>query len=209
MTPDHFLAYFLILFVATITPGPSMVLAMNHGLNHGLNRTLYSALGNLLGNLLMALVSMLGLGAVLVTSGVVFNTIKWLGIGYLAFLGLRLTLEPVTEPAQAPDREKARHQRNSRLFIDGFVIALGNPKGILFFTALFPQFINSRQASLPAFLVIFITLALVAFGCYMLYAFFGNRLSALFRRVSFRKAFNRITGSMFVGSGLALALSKK
>jgi homoserine/homoserine lactone efflux protein len=211
MTFTHFLTYFLILFVATITPGPSMLLAMNHGVNHGVSRTLYSGLGNLVGNLLMALVSMLGLGAVLVASGVVFNIIKWLGIAYLAFIGLKLILEPVKKDADASgDPAKTpRGQRKTRLFIDGFIIALGNPKGILFFTALFPQFINTKDASVASFLVIFVTLGIVAFGCYMLYAFFGDRLSALFHRVSFRKVFNRVTGSVFLGSGLALAFSKK
>jgi homoserine/homoserine lactone efflux protein len=211
MTYSYFITYFVILFVATITPGPSMLLAMNHGVNHGMGRTVYSGLGNLVGNLLMALVSMLGLGAVLAASGVVFNVIKWLGIGYLAFIGIKLMMEPITEGGKASDENGRRTggQRKTRLFVDGLIIALGNPKGILFFTALFPQFIHAKEASVGAFLVILVTLGIVAFGCYMLYAFFGERLRSLFRLVSFRKAFNRVTGSLFVGSGIALAFSKK
>jgi homoserine/homoserine lactone efflux protein len=211
MTFSYFLTYFFILFVATITPGPSMLLAMNHGVNHGLGRAVYSGLGNLVGNLLMALVSLLGLGAVLVASGVVFNAIKWAGIAYLMFLGLKLVLTPVKgDAAGSKDGPKQdAGQRKARLFMDGFVIALANPKGILFFTALFPQFINTSEASVGAFLVIFIALGIVAFGCYMLYAFCGERLRVLFRRASFRKGFNRVTGSVFIGSGVALAFSKK
>jgi threonine/homoserine/homoserine lactone efflux protein len=209
MTFSYFVTYFVILFVATITPGPSMLLAMNHGVNHGMGRTVYSGMGNLVGNLLMAVVSIAGLGAVLVASGVVFNAIKWVGIGYLAYIGVKLILEPVKEEAEGTETRKAGEQGKVRLFVDGFVIALGNPKGILFFTALFPQFINAKGASMGDFLVILGTLGVVAFGCYMLYAFFGERLRALFRRVGFRKMFNRVTGSMFIGSGVALAFSKK
>ena len=57
-----------------------MLLALNHGANHGILKTVYSGLGNILGNLLMAIVSFLGLGIILITSGLIFNIIKWMGI---------------------------------------------------------------------------------------------------------------------------------
>lgn len=187
-----------------------MLLALNHGANHGLTRTIYSGLGNLTGNLLMALFSILGLGVLLLTSGIVFNIIKWIGVIYLIFIGLRLIFEPVkTEKPADIDIKSTRGKTQSRLFLDGFVIAVGNPKGILFFTALFPQFINVKDTSINGFMIIFITLGIVAFGCYMLYAIFGVRINRLFHLKSFRKIYNRITGSTFIGIGLAIAFSKK
>lgn len=210
MTFDYFLAYFLILFLATITPGPNMLLAINHGVNHGLARTIYSCLGNLIGNLLMALVSILGLGAILIASGLVFNIIKWIGIIYLIFIGLKIIMEPINADNHNENSDRQRiSKKRYRLFIDGFIIAIGNPKGILFFTALFPQFINVKHATISVFMIIFITLGVVAFGCYMLYAVFGVRLNRLFKLHSFRKLFNRITGSILIGTGLAIAFSKK
>ena len=209
MTLSSFTAYFLIMFVATITPGPSMLLAVSHGVNHGMLKTTYSGLGNLAGNLIMALLSVLGLGAILLASGLVFNIIKWTGILYLIFIGLKLIFEPV-KPSQ-PDAlaETKLLKSKSRLFIDGFLIAIGNPKGILFFTALFPQFIQFGQATLFDYTVVFTSLALVAFGCYMLYAFFGMRINKLQSLYGLKKLFNRVTGLIFVGTGLALALSRK
>jgi len=207
MTFDYFIAYFLILFIVTITPGPNMLLAINHGVNHGILRTIYSGLGNLIGNLSMALVSILGLGAVLLASGIVFNIIKWIGIIYLIFIGLKLIFEPVK--ADISNDKPASNKSKYRLFLDGFIIAIGNPKGILFFTALFPQFINAKHASITGFMIIFSTLGIVAFGCYMLYAIFGARLNRFFLMQSFRKAFNRITGSILIGTGLAIVFSKK
>jgi len=209
MTLDHFLAYFLILFIATITPGPNMLLAINHGVNHGLARTIYSCLGNLIGNLLMALVSILGLGAILITSGLVFNAIKWIGIIYLVFMGLKLIFDPIqTDTSNDNDDKPNINKKEYRLFLDGFIIAIGNPKGILFFTALFPQFINVQHATIGVFMIVFVTLGIVAFGCYMLYAISGARLSRLFKLYSFRKMFNRITGSILIGTGVAIAISK-
>jgi len=210
MTFDYFLAYFVILFVATITPGPNSLLAINHGLNHGIGSTIFSGLGNLTGNLLLALVSILGLGAILIASGIVFIIIKWIGIIYLLFVGCKLIFQPVRiETSPGTEDKPLINRRKGRLFLDGFIIAIGNPKGILFFTALFPQFIDIKHATIEAFLIIFSTLGIVAFGCYMLYGVFGVRLNRLFLRKSFRLGFNRITGSIFIGTGLAIALSKK
>lgn len=207
MTLQYFLAYFLILFIATITPGPSMLLAINHGVNYGLFRTIYSCSGNLLGNLLMAIASILGLGAVLIASGVVFNIIRWVGIIYLVYIGIKLISEPV-KAGQISNNSNISKSRY-RLFIDGFLVAIGNPKGILFFTSLFPQFINIEHAKTNEFALILSTLGIVAFGCYMLYAIFGVKLNKLFQLYSFRKLFNRITGSIFICTGLTLAVSKK
>jgi threonine/homoserine/homoserine lactone efflux protein len=194
--------------IATITPGPSMLLAINHGVNHGISKSLYSGSGNLIGNLLMALVSLLGLGAILIASSLIFNVIKWIGIVYLVFIGIKLILAPIT--SESNDIKKTGVQKSGyRLFLDGFIIAIGNPKGILFFTALFPQFINMNNATLTSFTIIFITLGVIAFGCYMLYALFGVKLSRLLQLRSVRKLFNRITGSVFIGTGVALAFSKK
>ncbi|HEX2933914.1 MAG TPA: LysE family translocator [Bacteroidales bacterium] len=210
MTIESFTAYFVILFIATVTPGPTSLLAINHGLNHGVSRTVYSGLGNLLGNILMALVSMLGLGAILLASGFIFSVIKWTGILYLIYIGVKSIIGSFQENANNEKNVKATiNKRNDRLFLDGFIIAVGNPKGILFFTALFPQFINIKSATTNGFLIIFSTLAIVAFGCYMLYALFGVKLSRLFQIQQFKRWFNRVTGSIFIGTGLALVFTKK
>jgi homoserine/homoserine lactone efflux protein len=210
MTISSFIAYFSMLFLATIIPGPSMLLALNHGANHGLTKTIYSGVGNLIGNLIMALLSILGLGILLITSGIIFNVIKWIGVIYLIFIGLRLIIESNKDVRTSDIEYKSKGgKRRSRLFIDGFFIAVSNPKGILFFTALFPQFINVNDTSRNELMIIFITLGIVAFGCYMFYAIFGVRLNKLFHVSLFKKVYNRITGSLFIGIGLIIAFSKK
>lgn len=206
MTLQYFLAYFIILFVATITPGPSMLLAINHGVNHGLRKTLFSCFGNLLGNILMAVASIVGLGAVLIASGIVFSVIKWLGIIYLAFMGIKLLLEPVKIDNTTNNSRISKSSHH--LFIDGFLIAIGNPKGILFFTALFPQFLNVEATTID-YAILLISLGIVASGCFMAYALCGVKLNTLFQLCSFRKWFNRITATVFIGTGLTLAFSKK
>lgn len=210
MTLDYFVAYFTILFITTVTPGPNSLLAINHGINHGIRQSIFSGLGNLAGNMLLALVSILGLGAILIASGIIFPVIKWIGIIYLLFVGFKLIFEPINTETCSNNLDKAsKTKRKNSLFLDGLIIAIGNPKGILFFTALFPQFIDVKHATSEGFLIIFSTLGIVAFGCYMLYAVFGVRLNKLFLRKSFRKGFNRITGAIFIVTGLTIAFSKK
>lgn len=210
MTISSFIAYFTILLFATIIPGPSMLLALNHGANHGFSKTIFSGIGNLIGNLLIALLSILGLGVLLIKFGLVFNIIKWLGIAYLVYIGMRLILVSDSTNSKSETPKKVVEERkSSRLFWDGFFIAVSNPKGILFFTALFPQFININDVSGSNFMIIFITLGIVAFGCYMLYGVFGVKLNKLFHQNMFRKIYNRITGSLFIGLGIMIALSKK
>jgi threonine/homoserine/homoserine lactone efflux protein len=187
-----------------------MLLAINHGSSYGIKRTCVSGLGNLAGNLAMALVSVAGLGALLLTSGAVFNCIKWIGIAYLIYIGVKLFFEHAPEPHNPTDiKPLLRTKKLRSLFLDGFVIAIGNPKGILFFTALFPQFISRETATITVFGVIFGTLGIIAFGCYMLYALVGARINRIFSLRAFRKAYNRVTGSLFIGTGIALACTKK
>lgn len=208
MAPGSFAAYIVILFVATIIPGPSMLLAMNHGVNHGLSRALCSGFGNVAGNLLMAILSILGLGAVLIASGMVFNVIKWIGIAYLIGIGLDMVLHSAKGGAQPIISNQNGKKSFRKLFMEGFIIAIGNPKGILFFTSLFPQFIADRHSPASVSLIL-LPLVLIAFFCYFVYAIFGTRLSGLFIALSFRKIFNRICGSFFIFTGLAMAHSRK
>lgn len=208
MSVKLFSAYCIILLVATITPGPSMLLALNHGINHGLKRTVYSCMGNVSGNLLMATISLTGLGIVLALSGILFSIIKMAGAAYLVYIGAKIILGS----SDAADFETAGDSDKSGaggLFIEGFIIAIGNPKGILFFTALFPQFINVNSASVPDFILIFVMLGIVAFTCYMLYAAAGLKLRGLFIIKSFRKRFNSVSGMIMIGSGIALAFTER
>ncbi len=209
MILDHFLAYFIIIFLATIIPGPNMLLALNHGANYGITKTIYSGLGNMMGNLLMGLISILGLGIILLKSAILFNIIKWIGVFYLIYLGVKIFFEPLEVSKNNSFTEKvASNKKKSRLIFDGFFIAVSNPKGIFFFTSLFPQFISQNNSPANELLIIFLTMGFVTFSCYILYGIFGQKLNALFQLTSFRKFFNRLTGSLLIGIGLSIAFSK-
>src|SRR4030043_1076622 len=94
MSLKFFLVYSITIFVASIIPGPSMLLALTHGLKYGAKRTIASALGNLSITFLQAAVSIAGLGAILLASEGLFNIIKWVGAAYLLYMGIVIWRSP-------------------------------------------------------------------------------------------------------------------
>jgi threonine/homoserine/homoserine lactone efflux protein len=200
--------YLVTTFASVITPGPSMLLALYHGGQYGKKRTLATALGTVLASLILGAISAVGLGVILSASLVVFQLIKWLGAAYLIYLGINLWRNS-RQPVKLLEAEEA-HKRISvvNLFRQAFWVALGNPKPIIFFAAFFPQFINPQQAQTPQYLIMLGTLALVVFGCAMLYALGGEKFRPWLRNFRVKQWLDRLAGGLFIGFGIRLACSK-
>ena len=143
MSPEFILVYSATVFVASITPGPSMLLALNHGVKYGARRTVASALGNVAATAVQASLSMAGLGAILLRSEAAFSAIKYLGAGYLILMGIRMLFSSTSGLKMEVGKSLVEKSRGG-LFTEAFVVTMGNPKAVLFFTALFPQFVNTR-----------------------------------------------------------------
>lgn len=208
MSLSYVLMYTFIVFLATIIPGPSMILALNHGLKYGTKRTLATGMGNLTANLILATISIIGLGALILASTTAFTVIKWIGAAYLIYIGLRAFF---SAPIANTSKEKMHFEdfhTKKRLFLNGFLVGASNPKGIIFFTALFPQFIHARENTFSQFSLLLLILAIIALGCFMLYALFGARLNRFFAQSKLGKLFNKFTGLVFVSFGIGLLFSK-
>jgi threonine/homoserine/homoserine lactone efflux protein len=199
--------YLVTTFTSVITPGPSMFLALYHGGQYGKKRTLATALGTVLASLILGAISAVGLGVILSASLIVFQLIKWLGAAYLIYLGVNLWRNS-SQPVKLFEAEGASQQRSVDLFRQAFWVALGNPKPIIFFAAFFPQFINLQQAQTPQYLIMLGTLALVVFGCAMLYALGGEKLRPWLRNFRVKQWLDRLAGGLFIGFGIRLACSK-
>lgn len=206
----HFLFVFSItILVATIVPGPSMLLALTHGMRYGAKRTVASALGNLSITLLQAAVSIAGLGAVLLASQNLFNVIKWAGAGYLLYMGVGLWRSRDVNVTDKPVSPYQSEAAPGRLFLQGALVTAGNPKAIIFFTAVFPQFIDTKAAFIPQFAALMGIGSVIAFGCFMLYAAGGQKIIAVLSKKSIVKYINRTIGAAFIAAGIGLAVSKR
>ena len=209
MTVDFWMIYAATVFIASIVPGPSMLLALTHGMKYGAGPAAASAMGNVTASLIQAGVSMAGLGAILTASATLFLAVKWAGAAYLIYLGLSIFCSP--RVAVAPERrfnKEARSASVHRMFAQAFLVAAGNPKAIIFFTALFPQFIVPGGGTWQQVLLLLATLAVIAFVCFMIYAVGGEKMIALFSKGWFGRHVNRIVGTTFIGAGLGLLSSR-
>lgn len=207
----HFILLFsATVFVASIIPGPSMLLALTHGMRYGVKRTLASAMGNVTVTLLQASISIAGVGTILIASESVFQLIKWAGTAYLMYMGISILCSSKdflsgTDSKEIPEQT----QSLGKMYLQASLVTAGNPKAILFFTAVFPQFIDNDAAFLSQLFILLIICALVTFTCFMMYASCGQKLVTLFSGASIGRYVKKVIGTAFIGAGISLAMSKR
>jgi len=178
MMSPHFIAFLLASFILAVTPGPGVIYIITRTLAQGRRAGMASVAGIALGNLGNSAAASLGLAAVLRASSTAFAVIKLAGAAYIIYLGIRAlsTLSPV-----APSNADKAPLTTRRLFRDGFIVALLNPKTALFFAALLPQFMNPAAPPLPQSLLLGFVFVLMAMGTDSTYVLSA---SALGRRVA-------------------------
>lgn len=203
MSLDQLWLFTTITLVISASPGPVMLACMIDAGRYGFAKSLYTMLGASVGNLVLMLLSALGLGLLVEQAEWIFHTIKWIGAAYLIYLGIQLALAP---PLRV-DTE-ARQIRSSHLFSKAFVVAVTNPKGLIYFGALFPQFIDIQRSMPPQFAlltVIFLAMDLVWMG---IYALGGRVIMRWLRSPGNQRWFNWISGGALILAGGALAFTK-
>lgn len=190
-----------------LTPGPAVVYIVARTVAQGRASGLASVLGVALGNLGNAIGAALGLAALFAVSAAAFTVVKWVGAAYLVYLGLRLWRTPAGDDAATP---RPATQPLRRVFRDGMVVALLNPKTTLFFAAFLPQFLDAHASPLAQTLalgVVFCAIASCTDVCYVLAAsLFGARIGRASRHAAWG---NRLAGTSFIGLGVLTALGHK
>ncbi|WP_394789036.1 LysE family translocator [Rhodoferax sp.] len=197
--------FLMMTFVVSATPGPNMLLVMTSSARFGFAAAVATMAGCMLVMVLMMGISAAGLGALLQSFPAVFNTLRWLGAAYLAYLGVKCWREPVAEDAGGAVVKTAAVPAYSSLFRQGVLVAGSNPKAILFAVAFLPQFIDAAAPQLPQFSILLLTFSVIEAGWYLVYAGSGKSLAKLLRRASVLKMFNRATGGVFVGFAAVMA----
>jgi threonine/homoserine/homoserine lactone efflux protein len=191
------------LFIS-MTPGPAVLLVISQGIKFGVRASIKVTLGVLTANLCFFTLSAAGLSALLIASANLFLMIKWVGAGYLIFLGIRLLL---SKGARLEEENQAE-VKSERLFVQGFITHISNPKAIIFFTALLPQFLSDTAPVTLQLIILGIISVAVEFPILFLYGWLaegGGRLipSRLFALP------DRIAGLFLIGTGVSLALVRK
>ena len=195
------LIYLLAATGLSLSPGPNGLLALTHGALHGRRKALYTIFGGALGFIAVIGLSMFGIGALLQASVVWLNVMKWVGGAYLVWLGIQVWRSP---PIGIEVRGSAESRPGWSLFRQGALSALTNPKGLLFFVAFLPQFIDPARSLFVQFLVMAGTFAAIEIATELFIASMAHRISPWLRRVGRR--FNQVCGGVFIAIGAALPL---
>lgn len=204
MTLSAWLLFALTETVLCLTPGPAVLFVVSYGLSRGGRRSLYANAGILAGNAFYFFLSALGLGAVLLASHQVFIAIKYAGAAYLVYLGvqtirgagLAFAAEDIPFPAAG-----------LRAFGRGFALQAANPKALIFFCALLPQFISPHSPVAPQMAILGVTSIVIEFFVLAAYGYLAGRAARVARQPKFVVAANRAGGGMLIAAGAGIALA--
>jgi homoserine/homoserine lactone efflux protein len=200
-----------LLFVITegslcLTPGPAVLLVLSRGFTRGTGASVSANLGILSGNACYFALSATGLGALLLASYELFSAIRWIGAGYLVWLGVKAL---IGKSAVLTVSSAAPPVSGWRTFVDGFVLQIANPKALVFFTALLPPFVDPRGSVLIQIAILGATSVVLEFCVLLGYGALAGRLTAVATRPRFQTVANRTAGAMLVTAGVSVALQKK
>lgn len=194
--------------VVIAIPGPTTLMVTGHAMSSGTRVALASLLGVALGDFTAIACSVLGLGAILAASAEAFTVLKWAGALYLVYLGIKLWRAPaVPLGAVGPGQVARRSMR--RAIAESFSVTLLNPKGLLFFAAFLPQFIDMHHAVLPQVVVLALTFEVLAASSLALYIFMTARARRVMESPRAIRIMNRAGGTMLIGAGLLTASLKR
>lgn len=203
------LSFLSVSLITTFSPGPAILLAMANA-SRGVSKALLSSAGNALGIFLVSGAAMIGLGALLRASLMMFTALKIVGALYLVYLGIR-QWRGAGKPAQVNARQPGQDVAGSaaQLFREGLLVALTNPKSIIFFTALFPQFIQTNAPIVPQFFVLTFTFVGCALLSHATYILIARSASARLTAGNTLRVLQRASGALFMSLGVALLAVKR
>lgn len=196
------ITYFVATIVLSVTPGPGVFSSISSGLHHGFRLGLWNGVGMQAANAILVGIVSLGLGAILLASEALFTAVKWLGVAYLIYLGV------VTWRSRPKGFEEDRddHARTAReIFLRGFYVNLTNPKGIIFFAAILPQFIDVHRPQTAQYAIFAATTFCVDVVVMMAYTALAAKVLRVMKEPRRLRWVNRSLGGAFIAAGLALA----
>ena len=203
MTATSLLTLFTAMFVLALVPGPVVFAVIARAFSSGLKHALYLILGVLFGDFVFIILALFGLSALAQMMGETFVIIKYLSAAYLIWLGVSLLRAKTSQiTLETPDHNASRAD-----FLTGFIIALGNPKAIIFYVGFFPAFVDISKVTLQDTALILLV-ATLAFGSVNLaYALIASKAKQTFTSAKASNVINKTAGSLMVMTGALIAVN--
>ena len=196
------ITYFIATVILSVTPGPGVFSAISSGLHNGFRRGMWNSVGMQLASLILLVVVAVGLGAILIASETMFTVVKWIGVAYLVYLGI-VTWR--TQPRGFVDSDDGKLRTTREIFMHGFFVNITNPKGIIFFVAILPQFIDIARPQVVQYAILAATTFVVDLVVMAGYTALAAKVMRAMRDERHLKWINRTLGGAFVAAGVALA----
>ena len=206
MSIELYLAFCLATALLVLMPGPIVTLVIAQTLRYGTATGLSTVAGSAAGNALLVTVGALGLSTIFILLADLFEIIRWVGAIYLIWLGIREWRSGGVELNAA---EAGGRQTKTSVFWQAIVVAITNPKTILFYAAFFPQFIDIERLLGPQLLIMCISFVVIGGIFDSCYALMAGRLRGYLTGAHRAKTRSRITGSLLVCTGIGLALARQ
>jgi threonine/homoserine/homoserine lactone efflux protein len=206
MTWEVYAAYLAATFIVLTIPGPTVMLVVSYALAEGRRSAWATVAGVAAGDLTAMTVSLAGMGAVLSASADLFTALKWIGAGYLIYLGIKLWRSPPTLEAAASG---ATRRSATAMMGHAFAVTALNPKSILFFVAFLPQFVRAGAPVTPQLVLLGTTFLVLAVANAGAYALLAGSIRDTVRRPAVLKTINRVGGSVLIGAGILTAALRR
>ncbi|MGG4548368.1 LysE family translocator [Rossellomorea marisflavi] len=202
----HFEVFLLTGILLNLIPGADTMYIVGRSISQGRTAGIYSVLGIISGSLVHTLFVAFGLSLILVKSVLLFNVIKVIGVVYLVYLGIRMILDKSNLAfQQAPGTTVNKR----KIYIQGLLTSLTNPKVSLFFIAFMPQFIDPNVTSPVPFLILGLTFTITGLLWCLFVAYFSSYVTKTLRgNQKFGQVLNKVTGVIFIGMGIKLLQTK-
>jgi len=207
MSIDTWLMFSLAALLIAISPGSMAVLSMNHGIHFGKSRSLATACGSGTAAMILMMASIAGLGTLLNATEYGFIILKYCGAAYLVFLGLKLLrTKAKTQNFNLINEKTTNGSTSKNLFKQAFMVGISNPQDLLFFSALFPQFINIADPLGPQFAILATTWIVLDFSFVMVYACMANVLAPSLITSNKLHWFDMFSGGVLIALAILLLI---
>jgi homoserine/homoserine lactone efflux protein len=197
--------YLAIAMFTVFSPGPGVVMTLTNSLRYGLRGAFGGILGISFGALIIAAVSATSLGILIATSAAAFTALKWIGAGYLAYLGMKLWRAPAFRFMEQAARDTGFREN----FFNGMTLQFTNPKAIFFFLSVLPQFIDHQLNYALQFALLALTYGMLIIMIHSLYALGAQRTRLWLTSEKGGVLINRVGGTMFVVFAGLLAVARQ
>jgi len=200
---ETLIIFFMTTLVVVLSPGPAALAVTAEAASNGFKKSTLVILGIASANVVFFILSATGIITLIITSQTLFNLIKWIGVAYLLYLGFTAVFSQ-SGPLSI-QTSKNKPSKTYKIFMRGFVLEISNPKALLYFSALLPQFVDINAPVVPQLIILCLITMILDLVCYSLYGYLGFKSRGKFIKPIIIKLINRSAGAMLIFAGLKMA----